>query len=91
MNPAFVAMTGISRENAIGALTSDLYGEESPFLLQRFARAAESGKSHSFEVYWESKNKHLDISAFFTGNGEFCHYFQGYYGEEDGRSGAEGK
>jgi len=62
-NPAFTIITGISREQAVGALASALYGGGSAPYLQAYAQVVQTGLSESFEVFFAPMKKHFIISA----------------------------
>jgi len=62
VNPAYERLHGISREKAIGSLTSQLYGTgEAPFL-DICVKVARTGKPASFETYFEPSKKYLYIT-----------------------------
>ena len=75
VNPAFEQIVGINREQAAGALASQLYGAgEAPYL-ETYARVAETGEPASFETFFEPMDKHFRISVFSPGRGRFATVF----------------
>jgi PAS domain S-box-containing protein len=71
-NPTFTAITGITRERAVGALASVLYGTPQAPYLDTYAAVVQSGESHTFETYFAPMEKHFRVSAFSTGRGCFA-------------------
>jgi PAS domain-containing protein len=45
VNPAYVTITGISREEAIGSLASTVYGTGSPLFLEEYAKVCRYRRS----------------------------------------------
>jgi PAS domain S-box-containing protein len=76
VNPAFERITGISRERAVGAPASALYGGGVPPYLDIYARVAASGRHESFETRFEPLGKDFRISAFSPGEGRFATVFE---------------
>jgi PAS domain S-box-containing protein len=75
VNFAFESITGISREKAIGAKGSELYGTgEAPFL-EEYAQVADSGSFWKRDIYWRKMRKHFSVSAFSPGPGAFATVF----------------
>jgi PAS domain S-box-containing protein len=71
-NPRFTAVTGITRERAVGALASVLFGTPQAPYLDTYAAVVQSGKSHTFETFFAPMEKHFRVSAFSTGPGSFA-------------------
>lgn len=71
-NPAFAKITGISRDRAVGALASEVYGTGKAPYLEIYARVAASGEPASFETYFAPMAKHFDISVFSPRRGWFA-------------------
>jgi PAS domain S-box-containing protein len=71
-NPQFTAVTGITRERAVGALASVLFGTPQAPYLDTYAAVVQSGKSHTFETFFAPMEKHFRVSAFSTGPGSFA-------------------
>jgi len=75
VNPSFEKITGLSRDKALGQRASVLYGiGDAPFL-EIYAKVASSGKSESFETYFEPMRKHFSISVFSPVRGRFATVF----------------
>lgn len=63
VNDAYSKILGISAEDAVGSLASELYGTGEPPYLEIYSRVALSGKPHSFEVHYPPIGKYFDISV----------------------------
>ena len=76
VNPAFERILGITREQAVGKLASDIYpAGEVPFL-ETYAEVALSGTPASFESYYEPFGKHFQINASAPIRGQFATVFE---------------
>ncbi len=75
VNPAYEAITGIKREDAIGRRASELYEEDKPAYIDIYAKVAESGEPTKFEASFQSGAKHLTISVFSPAKGKFAAVF----------------
>jgi PAS domain S-box-containing protein len=75
VNPAFEAITGMSRDRAVGQLASKLYGTGSPPYLDIYARVAETGEPAEFETEFAPMAKCFHISVFSPGKGIFATVF----------------
>ena len=75
VNPAFETITGISRDQAIGRLASELYGTGAPPFIERYAQVAKTGTSDSFETEWTPTSKCFSIAVFSPGKGIFATVF----------------
>jgi len=62
-NNAFTKITGIRRENAIGRLSTEVYGTEEPPYFREFSEVAFTGKPYHYETYFKPMNKHFSISV----------------------------
>ena len=75
VNLKFEEITGIAREDAVGALASDIYGTgEAPYL-ETYQQVAEEHQTVFFETYFEPLEKHFSISAFSPQKGRFATVF----------------
>jgi len=63
VNPAYERLHGISRERAIGSLASQLYGTGKAPYLDIYSKVVKTGKSASFETYFEPIRKYLYITV----------------------------
>ncbi len=88
VNPAYAEITGIPKEEAVGAAASALYQKSPPPFLSFYAEVAETGKSTVFEARFESGNKHLLVSAFSPGRGKFVTVFSDITRLEEDRKAA---
>jgi PAS domain S-box-containing protein len=74
VNPAYEEILTIPREQAVGRRASELYGttlELGP-ILQVYAGVAETGNSAQLEFYFPPSQKHLLVSVFALGDGQFA-------------------
>ena len=71
-NPAFTKVTRISRDRAIGALASELYGMGKAPFLDIYARVAATGEPASFEAFFDPIARHFEISVFSPRRGRFA-------------------
>ncbi len=76
INPRYESIIGIKRDDAVGALGSELYGSGEPPYLDIFTDVAETGKPGSFETYFEPMDKYFLISVFSPGPHKFATVFQ---------------
>ncbi|MBN2012700.1 PAS domain S-box protein [candidate division KSB1 bacterium] len=75
INPAYEAITGLSRLQAIGGLGSKLYGIEKAPFIDCYARVAETQISETMDIYWEPMHKHFLISIVSPKKGQFATIF----------------
>ena len=75
VNPAFERILGITRDEAIGRLASDLFGGKTAPFLEIYAEVAASGQPTTFESYYEPFDKHFHVSAFCPAPGQFATVF----------------
>ena len=75
VNPAYETITGLSRDQAVGALASELYGVVVPPFLDIYAAVAETRKPAQFDTYWDPMQKHLSISVFCPNLQQFATVF----------------
>lgn len=76
VNPSFERITGIKREQAIGALASELYRAGEPPYLAIYSRVAETGNPEVFETHFAPMQKSFRISVFSPGKGQFATIFE---------------
>ncbi|MEW6218731.1 MAG: ATP-binding protein [Thermodesulfobacteriota bacterium] len=72
VNPAFEAICGLSRRQAVGKKASRVYGTGSAPFLETFAQVAAGEGPTVFETYFRPLHKHLHISAFSPAPGRFA-------------------
>lgn len=76
VNPAYEKITGFQRDDVIGKLASEIYGEGTPPYLDCYAHIAEEGGSKQFETYFEPMGKHFLISITSPDKGKFVTVFE---------------
>ncbi|MBF0226239.1 MAG: PAS domain S-box protein [Desulfobacterales bacterium] len=76
INPKYEELTGIKKDNAIGATASILYKADKAPYLDIYAKIAETGESTSFETFFAPMEKHFLISVFSPKKYQFATIFQ---------------
>ncbi len=76
VNPAFEKITGISREQAAGALASGLYGTGKAPYLDIYSKVADTGNPVEFETTFDPMGKCFHISVLSPTRGRFATVFQ---------------
>jgi PAS domain S-box-containing protein len=76
VNPAYEAITGWTREEAVGRRVSELYGKENQSRLEIYARVAETSVPADFETTFEPTQKSFKISVFSPERGKFATAFE---------------
>lgn len=71
-NDAFARITGISREDAVGKLGSEVYGVSPPPYFDEYRRVAATGESLEFTTCHALMDKHFIISAVSLGADQFA-------------------
>ncbi|MDI9433477.1 MAG: PAS domain S-box protein [Planctomycetota bacterium] len=74
-NPAYERIVGISRDRAVGALGSEVYGDGLPSFFNLLTKVAETGEPASFERYFAPIEKHLQFTVNRPGDGRFSMVF----------------
>lgn len=74
VNPAYEEVLAIPREQAVGRRASELYGVTLDFepILEVYAGVAETGNPAQLELFFPLSQKHLLISVFSLGGGQFA-------------------
>ena len=62
-NDAFTQVTGIKKENAIGRIASEVFGVEGTPYFDIYSKVAMTGKSYSFNMYYEPLDKYFMTSV----------------------------
>lgn len=75
INPAYENHTGLTREQALGKLSTELYGTAEAPYLDIFAPIALNGGHCDFETYFPPMDKHFRISVFTPREGQFATIF----------------
>jgi signal transduction histidine kinase/CheY-like chemotaxis protein len=71
-NKAFIDITGIARETAVGRLATEIYGTDTPPYLEEFSRVALTGQPYRFETYFPPMEKHFSVSVVRPANNQFA-------------------
>lgn len=71
-NTVFTELTGISKEDAIGKLASEVYQTNPPPYLEKYAKVALGGDAHEFNTYYPRLDKHFMISVVSPQAGTFA-------------------
>lgn len=75
VNPAYEDILGITFEDAVGSLASEIYEVESPPFLEKYAKVAETGDSLEFEKYFKPMDKYFNITVTSPEKGRFITLF----------------
>ncbi len=75
VNPAYEAITGLSRSDSTGRLASELYAIDEPPYLAIYAHVVTTGESRSFETTFAPLQKTFRITAFSPAPGQFATVF----------------
>jgi|GEM_PF-76625 len=76
VNPAYAEITGIRRNEVIGRKATEVYSVEHAPYLDFYSEVESTGKSASFETYFQPMNKHFSISVFSPRKGSFVTVFK---------------
>ncbi|MFP4248808.1 MAG: PAS domain S-box protein [Armatimonadota bacterium] len=76
VNPAYERILDIPRDQAVGALASEIYGSGEPPLLEPHAEVVRTGKPRAYEMYHEPFDRHFRISAFSISGDRFASVFE---------------
>lgn len=71
-NQAFTKVTGIKREVAFGRLATEVYGENPPPFLNRYARVAVTGDPLIFSAYYQPMDKYFHVSVISPKDNQFA-------------------
>ncbi|MEI6796264.1 MAG: PAS domain S-box protein, partial [Methanomassiliicoccales archaeon] len=75
VNPAYEQMIGITKQNAVGRLASQLYGGSKAPYLDIYEAVARLGESTSFDSYFAPLDKYFSISVSTPSEGQFATVF----------------
>jgi PAS domain S-box-containing protein len=64
VNAAYESIVRLSAAEAVGALGSRLYKQDRAPFLDTYAEVVRTGRSVTFETFWEPLEKHIAVSAF---------------------------
>jgi PAS domain S-box-containing protein len=62
-NEAFTRITGITRENAVGRLSTEVFGITNPPYIKEYTFVALTGKPYNYETYFLPMDKYFSISV----------------------------
>jgi PAS domain S-box-containing protein len=62
-NDAYTEITGISREDALGKLATEVYQTDSPPYFQEFTKVGITGEPYEYTTYYAPMDKHFLISV----------------------------
>lgn len=82
VNSAFEKLIGIKAENAIGKLSTKLYGVEEPPYLDIYLQVAQTGEHQFFQVYFPPLDRYFQISVFSPNPGFFASIFTDITGQK---------
>ncbi len=72
INPSYAKTLNISREQAVKARASELFGDEKPSFLDIYSRVVETGIAEEFQASFPHIEKDLHIKAFAIGESKFA-------------------
>jgi len=75
INPAFERLTGLKRDDVIGATLRDLLPDDDPKWVQMYGKVALTGKSVHFENYSPALNRHYAVVAYSPAPRQFAVIF----------------
>ncbi len=75
VNPSYEAITNIPKEEAVGALGSEVYKVGEPPYLELFTGVAETGNPAEVEIFWPPMQKHFRIAIISPQRGRFFTIF----------------
>ena len=75
INPSFERLTGLTRENVVGRLMSEVLPNEDPYWLEVYGEVAVTGQSVHFEHYSPILKRHYEIHAYSPVPGQFATLF----------------
>jgi PAS domain S-box-containing protein len=71
VNPSFVKMTGLSRQNVIGKTVKQVLPGIEDYWIKTYGKVALTGKSIRFENYSQDLDRYYDVVAFCPEKGQF--------------------
>ena len=72
VNPAFCAMTGVTREQVVGRRVSEAFPGMEATWIERYGEVAATGKSSSFVNYAATLKKYFSVTAYRPRPGQFA-------------------
>jgi PAS domain S-box-containing protein len=74
-NPAFETMLNITKSEAIGKLSKDVYSTVTPPYLESYSEVVESGNALTFDSHFKPLDKHFKINVFSPAPDQFATVF----------------
>ncbi len=71
-NKVFTEVTGISKEDAIGKLATEVYQTNPPPYMEKYAKVGLGGEPHEFNIFYPPLDKHFMISVVSPQAGKFA-------------------
>jgi len=71
-NDAFTIITGIPRKNAIGRLSTEVYGTEQPPYFKEYTEVVLTGEPCHYETYFQPMDKHFSVSVISPAKNQFA-------------------
>ncbi|MBF0101813.1 MAG: PAS domain S-box protein [Desulfobacterales bacterium] len=75
INPAYSKHTNITKEEAIGKTSCEVYKTDTPPYLETFVKVVTSREPTHFQIFFEPMDKYFDISVFAHGKNGFATVF----------------
>lgn len=75
INPAFEALTGLTRAQVIGKTLLEVMPDTEPIWIERYGRVALTGESDHFEQTNAALGRHYEVNAYRTAPGRFAVIF----------------
>jgi PAS domain S-box-containing protein len=75
VNPSYETILGVSREQVIGNLVTQVFGLDGPPNYENYNRVVATGHPESFETFFAVQNKYLSISTFSPQPNQFAVIF----------------
>ena len=76
INPAFERLTGLSRENVVGKVYSQVLPGEDPYWVKAYGAVALTGQPVHFDNYSPALKRHYDVVSFRPAPGQFAVLFK---------------
>lgn len=76
VNPAYKNIIGIDKDQAVGALATELYQTDEPPYFDTYLEVASTQKSHRFEIHIEQLDRYFMIDAVSPRKGQFATVFE---------------
>ncbi|KAF0128658.1 MAG: PAS/PAC sensor hybrid histidine kinase [Bacteroidetes bacterium] len=71
-NDAFTRITGITKNDSVGRLSTEVFGTEHPPYLKEYSEVALKGEPQHYESYFQPMDKYFSISVISPGKNHFA-------------------